>query len=376
MPICAPPEFKYESADIEKLQKIDGLLDHILGGHLVAAGNLVFQNCGLLAGGSSGHSQFTAHSTAALLFAADKRCMEAEGMHVSPVHPLRLGYILPQKSAKAMVRCIPEDMEVKCDGLGAPEFLGKKEGMESALNYKAANSSEWPVLERDVFEGSGVYLMDYEVDHHPFKFLGHLAHTFQADRLPRLPDGCLLMDDNTLRSQVSGRVLAGFSLDKARLISILHTPRGLVHDSKSGRVIYGSRLTSGYEKKLRLLTVLLHGGVFHEEVRLLAMRLYKISIVPDSSIHEVSIEDLMYASGGLLNTEQFAEGGGWRRDLRDFVREMTFGPLLRAYTGEPIGHNMDEMSVMDVTDPEEPQAKSRKVVLAGNVAAEAALEGW
>ena len=138
LPICAPPEFKYEPADIEKLQKIDGLLDHILGGHLVAAGNLVFQNCGLLASGSSGHSQFTAHSTAALLFAADKRCMEAEGMHVSPVHPLRLGYILPQKSAKAMVRCIPEDMEVKCDGLGAPEFLGKKEGMESALNYKAA----------------------------------------------------------------------------------------------------------------------------------------------------------------------------------------------------------------------------------------------
>lgn len=99
----------------------------------------------------------------------------------------------------------------------------------------------------------------------------------------------------------------------------MHTLRGLVHDTKTGKVTYGSKLVSGYEKKLRILTVLLLGGIFHRDVHLLAMRLYRIAVVPDSSIHDVTIEDLMYASGGLLNSDQYSEGGGWRRDLRDIV---------------------------------------------------------
>lgn len=92
------------------------------------------------------------------------------------------------------------------------------------------------------------------------------------------------------------KVVVGYTLEKHRLISILNTPRGLMHDASTGKVAYGAKLMSTYEKKLRILTVMLLGGIFHRDVHLLAMRLYRISVVPDSTIQDVSIDQVISRS--------------------------------------------------------------------------------
>ena len=126
--------------------------------------------------------------------------------------------------------------------------------------------------------------------------------------LPRLPGACWLQSDTTLRSNVTGRLLCGFGLDKNRLMSILTTPRGLIQDESTGKAAYGVRLMSTYEKRLRVLTVLLLGGIFHPEVHSMAIRLYKIAIIPDSTIQETTLEDLMLSSGGMIDAALFREG--------------------------------------------------------------------
>ena len=156
------------------------LLNHVLGGYLIAGGDILCRNHGLLASGSSGHSQCTAHSSAALLFAADNRCVEAEGRHIAPVHPVRLGYVLPQKMVKAKVRTIPEGFEIFCAGVGEREELRAKEGTVGKVDYKTVAASEWPLEEMDVFEDSGVHLMPHEIDGHSFKYLGHYSDTSMA----------------------------------------------------------------------------------------------------------------------------------------------------------------------------------------------------
>lgn len=153
-------------------------------------------------------------------------------------------------------------------------------------------------METDTFEDCGVHLLPAEAERHAFKYLGHHAYLFDASTMLRLPEQCYLLPDNTLRSKITGRLLCGFGLDKNRLISMLTTPRGLVQDGGTGKVVYGVKMMSSYEKQLRILTVLLLSGIFHREVHLMAIRLYRIAVIPDSTIQEVTLDDLMFSKKG------------------------------------------------------------------------------
>ncbi len=65
---------------------------------------------------------------------------------------------------------------------------------------------------------------------------------------------------------------------------------------------------STYEKKLRILTALLLGGAFHKEVFTMAVTMFRISVVPDSTIQAISVQDLMMSTGGMVDAEAI-EGG-------------------------------------------------------------------
>ena len=72
--------------------------------------------------------------------------------------------------------------------------------------------------------------------------------------------------------------------------------------------MFKQKMMSSYEKQLRILTVLLLGGIFHREVHLMAMRLYRIAVIPDSTIQEVILDDLMFSSGGMLDAKVMVGG--------------------------------------------------------------------
>ena len=147
-------DYEYPEANRPKLNYIDGLVQRVLGGHFIIGGDVLFENTGLLASGSSGHSQFTAHSSAILhtlsggnflweLWARDLH----KQVRPSPCQPARLGFILPQKTVKKQVTVLPPHLDFFCSK------------MQGTCQWRGTTPSQtpWAVFLAMVAYSSGIH---------------------------------------------------------------------------------------------------------------------------------------------------------------------------------------------------------------------------
>lgn len=91
---------------------------------------------------------------------------------------------------------------------------------------------------------------------------------------------------------------------------------------------------------------------------MMAVRMFKIAVTPDSTIQETSLEDLMFSSRGMIDASIYVQGQQWRRDLHGFIRTHSYGSLIHMFTGESVAWNLDSYGVFDVVEPQVQEGSS------------------